>query len=224
VLSISFIGLYNSISYFLLRLKRYGLLSVSKFIRSVIIVATQLVFVLFYDKSIYGLIVGFTLGQIFSSAFLLVFSAKQIFCSRVEWSFFVKVLSKYKKFPLFYLPSFSCNIASREIVVILMSQVFNPIYIGYYALVNRVVGSPLSIVGDSFGQVFFQKYSESYRKKLDLELFFKSSLKKLIVLSLVGFGIIAILSPTVFGFVFGKECASAFWAGVRRKASKDSLR
>ena len=80
--------------------------------------------------------------------------------------------------------------AEVEYAVKSLSEAIGPILtvglaavVGFFALAHRVVRLPLSVIGDSIGQVFFQQASEDYVNKGNCIGVFDMTAKKLFYLA-----------------------------------------
>ena len=93
---------------------------------------------------------------------------------------------------------------------ILLANFYGAAVVGWYALVQRVLGVPTSLLGRSVTNVYF---SESARLARDapaeLDQLFLTVLKKLTLLGCVTIIPLGLVSPWLFPFVFGAEWASA---------------
>jgi lipopolysaccharide exporter len=114
----------------------------------------------------------------------------------------IKGLIKYQKFPKYLLPS---NIVSRltnDIPVMLLSVFFAPQIVGFYALANRVLRMPTTLIGNSIGEVYFQRattYNKTELKEKTILLF-----DKLLIIGLMPLAILVILGEEIFYIFLGE--------------------
>jgi O-antigen/teichoic acid export membrane protein len=105
------------------------------------------------------------------------------------------------------MPHAFLNVFSTNIVVILLSYFFQNAVTGFYALANRVIVSPMSIITGSYGQVFFQKITGLSKGNNNQEeiTFFKKTVIKLLLFSFPVFFLFFLFSTQIFSFVFGEK-------------------
>lgn len=114
-------------------------------------------------------------------------------------------LRKYADFPFYQAPHGFIIAVSTGLPVVLMASFFGAAIAGMFGLGVKVLGLPAALIGNAVGQVFYPKIAESANRgeKLAPPLFAATG-----VLALVGipvFGVISIISPKLFPFLFGDE-------------------
>lgn len=160
-----------------------------------------------------GLIGGSILGQLAATGRL----AGQIFKDEgkfirnsLKLSTLFQLLKRYKNFPIFDTWSSLLNTVSAMLPIVLLGFFFNPIIVGFYALGFRILAAPISIMGTSMAQVFFQRAAEVKRighlDQLTLNLF-----DRLLSIGFVPMMLLTLVAPDLFALVFGVEW---FTAGV----------
>jgi O-antigen/teichoic acid export membrane protein len=90
----------------------------------------------------------------------------------------------------------------------MLAYFFTPAVAGYYALGNRVLRIPMSLIGRSVGQVFFQRAARA-RSEGNLTDLMEKVLTRYASFSLFPFALLFVLGPELFVFVFGAEWAEA---------------
>ena len=85
----------------------------------------------------------------------------------------------------------------------------NKITLGFFAVTQRVILTPIAIIATSIGDVFRQRASEDFANKGNCREIYMSSLKKLFFISLIPFIALFVLAPWIFAFVFGNEWEEA---------------
>ena len=158
--------------------------------------------------------VGLILGQILSQFFanLRLFKniyKKENFKKSFDFSNIVIVAKRYKKFPLFSLPSSLINVLANHLTNLLISSFFSVVTLGFYSLVQRMLGIPSALIGKSIGQVFYEEGVTLKHQKGEISDLFNRTLKKLIF---IGFPLFFTLFWTVkplFALIFGEDWAIA---------------
>lgn len=198
-ISIFLTGIFNSLTYWTNRLKQYKVLSLVTIIQRLSSTLIQLLTPLLLFSSVWSLISGQITGLLIAGISMGILTYKSKHYVIKTWNFFsIKKLAKeYKKFPQFSMVSGWLNRLSLEIPVLLLSVYFGAKEVGYYILAKQVVQLPMNIVGQSVGKIFFQKASAVRQNSKQLSQVFISTIKKLCIIGIV---------PTLFLFLFGKEC------------------
>jgi O-antigen/teichoic acid export membrane protein len=68
---------------------------------------------------------------------------------------------RYWKFPVFNIWGSFLNALSWQAPIWLLASFFSPAIVGFYAVGNRLIRAPMTLVGHSIAQVFFREASES---------------------------------------------------------------
>jgi len=196
-----FVGLFNILNYYNTRKKEYKSLANAKVIKSIILAITQLS-IGFLKQGATGLITGQILSQIFANMRLF----KNIIKDKTLLSFIskekiIKQAKKYRDFPKFSLWSTLANIINRQFSNILIASFFTASALGFYSLVQKILGIPTALIGSSIGQVYFQKAST---EKVIYPFFIKT-LKQVSIISLLIFPLLYLIIEDLFTIVFGDE-------------------
>jgi O-antigen/teichoic acid export membrane protein len=115
----------------------------------------------------------------------------------------------YRTFPFFAVPSAIANSLSANAPSLLMARYFSIQTLGQYALVQRAMAVPISLLSGSIGQVFFQEASESHKERGTFRGVFLRTLTRLLLLAVPIFGLVFVLAPELFAFVFGEPWRQA---------------
>jgi O-antigen/teichoic acid export membrane protein len=204
-ISIFLIGCYNLLNYFNNRLKQYKDLAKSTIIKSVITAIIQIFFG-FIKQGAMGLISGQIISQFFANTKLLKNIIKnKILLLKISKVKIIAVAKRYKDFLKYSVLASLTSILSSQLMNILISIYYNLNILGFYSLSQRLLGIPSSIIGNSIGQVFFKEaIIEKNNKGVTIKIFF-TTIKKLTLISFLGFGILFFFVKDIFSIVFGKE-------------------
>jgi len=154
-----------------------------------------------------GLIWGQICGQIFSIILALrrIFSRDKYllnFITKRKMCYFAK---RHINFAKYTIPGQLINTASSLIAISLITFKFGFFHAGLIALVDRVLGIPSSVVGNSVNDVFKLQITETYREKKNCLRVYKKVVFILLAVSVIPFVILFFVSPYLFPFIFGKE-------------------
>ena len=149
-----FIGL-NSFQIYCSDFKGYN---ISRIIQALIINALVLSTIFILSMDVYFIILAHTIGSFFSllsivimTKFKISFGKKEIF-ENLKFN-----LSKFKRFPIYSLPAEFINNLSLNIPYIFILSKFDPIFLGYYTIINKALSAPIGLIGSSMLTVFKEK-------------------------------------------------------------------
>ena len=204
-LSIFLIGLFNLLNYFNNRKKHYKDIAKANIIKSITMVAFQIV-VGYLREGAAGLISGQIASQMTANMKLLTNIIKnKLLLSKISKKKILQVAKRYKEFPKFSIAGALANKATGNLTNILISIFYNVSTLGFYSLVQRVLGVPSVLIGNSIGQVFFEEASKEKQLTGKAVKVFKSIVKKLFIIGAPSFGILFFIVEDLFAFVFGEE-------------------
>ena len=167
----------------------------------------QVSFYLLNNIKQFGLIVGQTLGNLAALFFYVLYlfkTEKETIRLREKGALYTQAL-RYKKFPLITLPSSLINVIANQLPVIMLSGIFGPAIVGQYALTQRLLGVPGSLLRSSILGVFKERASRDYRENKSCRDIYVKTLKSLTKLSIIPFIILFIVTPTLIPLIFGSE-------------------
>ena len=121
-----------------------------------------------------SLILGNILG-VFSSIlyYLKDINNIKILIADISYARIIKLAKRYIKFPQFSLWSGLLNSLSINLINIVINMMYSIATLGYYSLVNRVLGMPSIFIGSAIGQVFYQQSSEDFKVKGNIKNIFR---------------------------------------------------
>jgi O-antigen/teichoic acid export membrane protein len=203
--SIFLTGIFQNMNYWLNRHKYYKSISKSRIVQSGVTSSTQLLMGLAGQLSS-GLILGRVFGQLVSTAIIVksfLSKRKKILLKRKKVKM-IALAKRYKKFPLYESWANLLNTSSTEVPVILISSLFSVGITGFYILANRMLLLPMTLIGSSIGQVFFQEASKIKSNTDELRSLTFSIYKKLVMIGTFPISVVIIYGDVIFAFVFGE--------------------
>lgn len=160
-----------------------------------------------FNKISFGLIFGQIFGQLTAASLSIYRVMKEDkdlfkFVSMRKMRFFA---SRYIDFAKFNIPGQLINTLAGQLPVFFISSHFGAAAVGCYALTDRVLGVPLSFLGNSFRDVFKQKAANDYKEQGNCIAIYKKTTFMLIGLSIVPFIVLFFFAPVLFSTVFGEK-------------------
>ena len=155
----------------------------------------------------FGLIIGYTLGQLIS----IVILWKKIFKEKFNFNkkaIFI-TMKEYVRYPKYLIPATLAGTTAGEAPVILLTKFFDSSISGFFSLTTSVSAAPISLIGNAIGEVYRQRAAEEYQRHNNCKALFLKTFLLLFVIGLVPFAILFFFSVPLFTFVFGAEWAIA---------------
>lgn len=199
-------GVSLALEYWNSRTKHYKRLSVVRVLRSIASTGTQmgagfsgyvtggsLISASLVGQSVSTLILG---GQIWKSD-------KSFFLRSINLKKMIEGLKRYRKFPLVDSWSALLNSISWQMPVFLLASFFSPGVVGFYSLGFRLLQLPMSFIGGSISQVFFQRASEA-KTKGTISSLVENVFRLLVIIGMFPILTITVVGSEVFSVIFGK--------------------
>lgn len=207
--SLFFIGCFNILNYLNVRYKFYKNIAIANINKSIVLSSLQLS-IGFLHKGFAGLILGQFASLVMSNYKL--FSAitdKYSSFEAINLNSMKKVSLKYQDFPKFSTGAILANTLSYQLLNILISNVYSLATLGYYSLVQRVMGIPSGLIGTAVSQVYFKQANQQKNELGHCNNIFKSVVKKLSLLSILIFFPAYFFVKPLFIFIFGEKWSIA---------------
>lgn len=204
-------GIFLALNSWNSRTKLFRRLSISRISSSVSTTATQIIIGLVERKSPSGLIVGNLTGQSVATFILagqIWRDDRNLIMKSLNWKKMYEGLKRYSKFPL--IDSFSAlmNSISWQLPAFLLAAFFSPTIVGFYSLGFRLLQMPMSLIGSSISQVFFQRASRASSRGT-LPLLVENVFKLLVIIGMFPILVLTIVGSDVFTVIFGEAWAEA---------------
>jgi O-antigen/teichoic acid export membrane protein len=107
------------------------------------------------------------------------------------------------------VPGQLANIASSYAPVIILGGLYGPGIAGFYALAERVLFSPIAIIGGAIGDVYRQHASAAFIKDGNCRQLYLRTLAKLAIIGAPPAIALFLWGPRLFAFIFGGNWAPA---------------
>ncbi len=208
------LGIYYSCNYWLNRRKRYVNLAVNRIVQNGLTVVFSVLFSSRYWDVEDGMILAYLLSMVVGTVLFLVYVLMDFVRLHIHLSFreISAMFKRYRRFPLNTMPTGLINTVAVQVPVFILQRYFGEGVVGQYYMMNRVLGTPITVVGQAIADVFRQKASATYAQKGECYQVYKSTAKALALLAIVPFGLLAVFATPLFRFVLGDgwEMAGVF--------------
>ena len=200
-LGVFLLSLYNAFNYMFTRHKAYKTLSKNRIIQAVTVNGTSAAFGA-GGFGFFGLFFGYALGLVTSVIFL--FSSK-LNLLKGEVGDTKENLKKYADFPKKSMPSGVINMLALQLPTFMIFGFFGAQISGIYDIITRVLNAPITMIGKSVSQVFYQKISTDLNEGKPISGYIKKSSIRLFLFMLIPMAIIFFFGPPLFAFFFGEK-------------------
>lgn len=165
---------------------------------------------LLYPFFAYGFL-GLVLGQVIASIMAILNSIKlnvrlfkyyfnKLKLSKIEMK---NVAIKFRKFPIYDVPSNTFNYLSLQLPILTFSAIFDLTTLGFYSFANKLLIMPVNLLSKSILEVFKSTSSEDYLKYGECKEIFLKTFKTLFWICLIPFSILTFFGEEISVFIFG---------------------
>jgi O-antigen/teichoic acid export membrane protein len=159
-----------------------------------------------------GLLVGAVAGNLGGSTRLgrAAWRTHGSYLRRISWSGMVAAARRYRRFPIFSSWSALINTLGEQVPLVVFVAVYGVAEGGEFALAQRVVALPVSLVAGAVGQAFFAEAARIKRQEpTALRGLFVGTTRKIAMLTIGPAILLAVLAPILAEPIFGDAWAEA---------------
>lgn len=152
-----------------------------------------------------GLLIGNVLSHLTGNRVLsrnVLTKERLAFVNQAEMT---RLAKKYSGFPKYSMWAILANSLAQNLISIIMSALYTIVSLGFYSLVNRILGLPTAIVGESIAQVFIREARDEKERSGQITRIVKSALIRLTLISLPVFLILYFTIEMIVAFIFGEN-------------------
>ena len=204
-------GIYQTFSYWAIRGRAFTRLARTRISQSTGMAATQLGLGISHMGPL-GLLVGDMVGRIGGSGTLAILTWRndRETLKRISLSGMRSAGVRYKKFPLLSGSSTLLNSAGVQLPALVLASVYGLQVAGLFALGQRIIGTPFSLIGTSVSQVYVGEAARlATDNPHDLLKLFLTTARRLFFIGLIPITALAVGGPWLFVLIFGKA-----WLGA----------
>jgi len=207
-LTVFFNGIFTILNYTNNRFKLYKDISKAIILKGIVVSSIQLIMG-FLKKSSFGLISGEIISKAVANTKLFINIKNTGLLKEVKKEKIKEVALKFSNFPKYSMWSALLNVSGYQLTNILIGIFFGSYYLGQYYMAFRILGIPTTFIGSAISQVFFKQATEEVQKTGKAINTFKSTFKKLLIISIPIFLSIFIFVKPLFPIVFGETWKDA---------------
>ena len=205
-------GLFATLNYWNSRTKHFGRLSIARVAASLTTSALPIFLAYLGRANAASLIFSYLAGTFIFTIVLGVQVLKDygsFLINNIHKSQIVANLKRYRKFPLVDSWSSFINNLSWQLPSLMLLYFFSTTVVGYYALSNRMIVLPMTLIGSAIAQVFYQRSAELRSNPENLSKSVELVFRRLVAIGLFPAVVLGIAGPELFGIVFGVNWVEA---------------
>ncbi|PIP55160.1 MAG: hypothetical protein COX07_01430, partial [Bacteroidetes bacterium CG23_combo_of_CG06-09_8_20_14_all_32_9] len=192
------VGINNIFTQWIIRAEKYSLISSSRISQSVTQNAGYALLG-YFGWGINGLIIAWLIGNIIS-VIVLFFPSLNYFNKKDINSVEIKSVAKeYRDFPIINsFHAFTGIFAEQFLLFFLITRNYGALVLGLFAVMNRYIRAPLSLVGGAVGQIYYREASEAKNNNISAVPLFNKSVKIVAMVSIPLLLIVLFFGPDLF--------------------------
>ncbi|WP_412486418.1 lipopolysaccharide biosynthesis protein [Shewanella chilikensis] len=198
------LGLYNILNYLNNRMRSYTDMAKAAVYKSVAQATVQLGFGAI-NATASGLISGQIASHLVANVRLAYNAKRQYHLNKISWVEMKRLTKRYIDFPKYSMWAALFNTLSYQLLNMIITIFYSVATLGFYSLAQRILGMPSSLIGDSIGRVYFQQATIEKNQTGKAINIFKSTTKKLVLLSCLFFVPLYFVLPALFEIAFGEQ-------------------
>lgn len=211
IISLFFAGFYQILNTWSVRKKYFRQISRTKYTQSITLVSSQLALARLLPGPS-GLIIGDVLGRLGGlipqwRLWRRDVKQQQIEVNREDLK---ESAYRYRRFPQLSLASNMLNSLGIYLPTILLAAFYGPQVAGWFALSQRILGSPMTLITSSVMNVYLSE-SSGYMLRARHKLYplFIKTVRNIFLIGVLIIFVMVVLLPSMFSTLFGNEWASA---------------
>lgn len=193
-----------------IRNNTFKFISRSRIVNSLLSNVFKLVFAYLKMGSV-GLLLGTVLAYFFSSIRFVkeYLRSKTVFQPQYSKAKQLVLVKEFKHFPLINLPHSLSDLGRDLLIAFLVVLYFGKEVFGHYSYSLMILNVPITLIGISISQVFFNKVSRMVNEGTPIYGFVKRMMVILFGISVVPFTILYFFSEDIFALVLGEVWRTA---------------
>lgn len=202
-------GTYQALNYWSVRVQRYRRIARTRISQAIAQAAVSVGLGIAWTGPA-GLMLGHIGGRAAGTSSLLPRGPERRAIGRPRTPQLVELARRYRRFPLVSAWVGLLTAAGQNLPSVLLAIFYGAPTAGLFLLANRVIASPMYLVGDAVGQVYLGEAASVVRDEpRRLVPLFTVATRRLFLVGVVPFAGVAVFGGTAFALVFGEEWREA---------------
>lgn len=199
------LGLNNILIQWMIRFGKYSWVSAGRITQSVFQYGGYALLG-YWGWGIYGLILGVLIGNL-SPILLLIFpSLKNFNRQDVNSKEIGAVAHEYKDFPIINsLHAFTDIFVTQFLLYWLITRNYGAAALGLFAIMNRYLRAPLSLIGGAVGQLYYREASLAKNSGQSIVPVFNKSVRITTIAAVPAMLIVFLFGPDIFALYLGEQ-------------------
>lgn len=198
-------GIYQVFYYWAVRCRAFTAVARTKVQQSLVMLVVQITA---HKIGVLALLGGYALGQGAGSLHLVMRAGPAAILRNASWLSLGVMAYRFRRYPLFSTWSGLLNSAGAQLPALLLAYLFSPAAAGLYALAQRVIGMPISVIGTAVANVFLPSAADAHREG-ELAPLVGRLHYVLANIAMPPTFILALCGPQLFALVFGEPWREA---------------
>lgn len=210
-LGVCTVGTYQVFNYWAVRKQAFGRIARTRVNQGLGTVLTQ-IGLGFLKLGPLGLLIGHIVGQGAGTTTLaaLVYREDKQALETVSLREVRHMAWRYQRYPLLSSLSGLINSAGLQLPALLLASFYGLQVAGWFTLGQRVIGVPMSLVGQAVSQIYLGEAAQRARQNPgSLHSLFLKAAHRLLLLGIVPLGVLALSGPWLFAWIFGDSWRDA---------------
>lgn len=209
-LQVIFEALLQAAQQWMIRKRRYGT-SARVIIAQAIVVSLSKILVGLFWPTPFALILVSLLASPFSSIVFLAWLnvGGERWPAQTSLRRLRLTARKYLDFPIFRAPQTLVAAISQSSPLLLLAIFHGPVAAGFFSLSNSVLGAPATLLAKTVSDIFFPRLAELANHGQETRPLLLKATGALCAITALPFAVLILLSPQIFGFIFGTKWTEA---------------
>ena len=197
---------YNVGCIWLNRMKAYNIMPMTGIINSAGNFCASYSYGYIYDAEAKGLLLNTIVGPLLGAGGIFWYCWKKGWLPRgISIDLIKKQAVRYKNFPQFLVVGHMINVFSLQLPVFLLQSLAGQQVVGYFAMVQKFMVIPSSLIGSAIGNVFMREASEEWRMSHICWGIYKKTCILLTGIGIIVFPIIFVAAPDLLPYFLGEK-------------------
>lgn len=204
MISIIGLGIFNTLHYVCIAKQYFTILSCLFIFRAAVIGFIQILLIYAFNDTT-GLITGYAVGNIISSAIFIVLIISKHKILNFTWENNKFFLKKFINFPLYNMPSALIGITASNLLILMLPMIYSDEEAGMYFFILKIVAAPTALLSVAIGSVFYKNAADAYLESRSAKKVLDKFSIFLFIFGMVCFSILTLLMSPIIRNIFSEQ-------------------